>query len=638
MISFDRASGRFSLDGTPFLNGVAVFQLDAGRYASDELSWRGRGAVFTAREYDLEFRVRLARGTVTLAVRNLRKKPVRLASMRLLFDPRRLPNAPQAGEWLEYVHSFNFEKLSGVKKVGLASRRLESNPESSMLYALKRVGAPEAIVFSTVPPHRGDFARFQAVHEAAHMEGAFGVQITSVQDRVLPPGARAETTAVQAVTGADPVPLLAGVGRLWGRARRQPVPPVRCGWNSWDYYAGAVTSKHMTDNLDFARKRLPQVEYFVIDEGWEPRWGAWVANWKFPEGTRNFCRRVKKSGGRPGIWTAPLMVNKYLDLYLHHPEWFLRDDTGHAASKLYAYGPMAYLDITHPEVEQWIFDLFARLRRDGFGYFKVDFTQESLRANHWHDPTVPRGALLRKLFSVIRSAIGDESYLLACGAPFESVTDIVDAARVTGDIHHLWSHVTANVTGISARWWMHRRLWNNDPDFFIVRTPQTCRLRHLFRDIAPTPARVTSPDFWMSGREMNEREARTYALLVYVSAGDTFLSDELMTLNARGLGILRKVLARPLPEAATPLDLFAGHDSLPAFWLAREESGWFLGVFNWEEDPAVLRVDLPTLGIDAASAVTSFWDGKRVQPREGVITVELPPRASEGFRIVRTAR
>ena len=137
---------------------------------------------------------------------------------------------------------------------------------------------------------------------------------------------------------------------------------------------------------------------------------------------------------------------------------------------------------------------------------------------------------------------------------------------------------------------------------------------------------------------MNEGEARTYALLVYVSAGDTMLSDELMTLNARGLDLLRKVLARPLPEAAVPLDLFAGHDSLPAFWLAREKEGWFLGVFNWEEDPAVLRVDLPTLGIDPAASITTFWDGKPVRPRDGAIALELAPRASEGFRIAAPRR
>lgn len=638
MISFDAKRGLFAMQGTPFAAGVACFQLGAGRYTSDELAWRGGPSAFTARLYDLEFGIRLTRGAVTLSIRNRRRKPVRLASLALVFDPGRQPDAPQAGDWLEYIHSFNFEKLSGVKKVGLASRRLEANPESSMLYALKRVGAPEAILLSSLPPHRGDFLRFQAQHDDAHMEGRFGIRITSIQDRLLPPGARAESTAVELRTGPDPMPLLDAVGRRWARARTRPVPSVKCGWNSWDYYAGAVTSRNMMDNLDCARKRLPSVEYLVIDEGWEPRWGAWVANWKFPEGTRAFCRNVKARGARPGIWTAPLMVNKYLDLYLLHPDWFLRDATGSAAGKLYSYGPMAYLDVTHPDVEQWIFDLYSRLRADGFEYFKVDFTQESLRAEHWHDPTVPRGQLLRKLFSVIRRAIGDGSYLLACGAPYESVTGLVDAARTTGDIHHFWSHITANVTGISARWWMHRRLWNNDPDFLIVRTPETCRLKKLFRDFAHTPHRVTCPDYWMAGREMNEREARTYALLVYVSAGETMLSDELMTLNARGLDILRKVLERPLPEAAVPLDLFAGHDSLPAFWLAREKDGWFLGVFNWEEDPAVLRIDLPTLGIDPAASITTFWDGKPVQPRDGAIALELAPRASEGFRIAAPRR
>jgi len=626
--------GTLAFPSTPFSRGHVQVAGDGFSAAPSGLAWRPAPAGFRAEASGLEIRVRLRPAGFSISVRNRRSAPLTLREIRIRFEAAEQREPLQADDWLEFIHGFNFAAPSGVKRVGLANTWLPHNPESSLVYALRRRTTGDVLLFSSLPPHRGDFVRFQALHEAPHLEGRFGLLIVSRQDRLLKPGAVAESTTIQAVTGADPLRLLESVGARWARARRRPLKPVETGWNSWDYYSGAVSARVMRDNQRAAGAALgTRLRTWVIDEGWEPRWGAWVPNWKFPDGLRTFCRETRARGGRPGIWTAPLLVNTYLDLFADRPDWFLRDAQGQIVQRRYTYGPMAFLDVTHPEAAAWLTAVFTRLRKAGFSYFKVDFTQEILAAAAWHDPTVPRGALLNRAFRLIRRAIGPDAYLLACGAPYESVTGLVDAVRVTGDIHHFWSHIRFNAGSLAARWWMHRRLWNVDPDFLIVRTAETCTLKRRYRPFTERPVHYDVAQYWTSGREMTLREARTLALLVYVSGGDLFLSDPIPSLNAEGRKLLRTVLKQPLPEAATPIDLFDRHDGLPRLWLTREPGSAFLGVFNWEEDPADLRIDLSSLGLASARAVRSFWSNEAVPLQDRAFTVRLNARESQGFRI-----
>ena len=70
-----------------------------------------------------------------------------------------------------------------------------------------------------------------------------------------------------------------------------------------------------------------------------------------------------------------LLVNQYTRIYRDHPEWFGRDSKGEIGGSGSSYGTMGYLDITHPEVEKYIYDTFRKLKGYGFEYFKIDFTQ-----------------------------------------------------------------------------------------------------------------------------------------------------------------------------------------------------------------------------------------------------------------------
>jgi len=630
------ASGLASLPGTPFVDGSLLFEFKELSVDSRSLKWAALpgGKGFDASSNGLEFRCLAGKASFRLEVSKLSPGALHLRGISLRFPPSDMKRALETADWLEYIHPLYFEVACAVKKVGARGARSEPDAESSMLYLLASRKGEESLLFTTLPPHRGDFMRFKALHSASHLEGSFGLQIRSEQERSLSKGETASSSPLTIVKGKDPVKLLERAGELLASKRKPSPGPSLCGWNSWDYFAGAVSSKDVFSNLKAAKKLFKgRLTHFVIDEGYEPRWGVWDANWKFPEGLDGYCEEIRKAGCVPGIWTAPTMVNAYTDMFREHPEYFARSEDGQVAQKLYSYGPMGFLDITHPEVERFIRETFLRLKKAGFGYFKVDFTQETvLNAKLFHDRSVPRGMIVRKVFERIRSAIGDDSYLLACGAPFESVAGIVDACRVSGDIHNFWSHVCFNAASIAGRWWTHGKLWRNDPDFLIVRTPETCSLPRMNRPYSPRP--LDMKNYWLAGRELNLQEAKVYALLLRLSAGDLFLSDDLASLNAKGVELLEKATAKPLEAPAIPVDMFKRHDALPSVWLAEDGGRPFVGFFNWTEDPQELRVDLKAHGLKLGSkvGVKAFWgDFKGSLDADGALSVSLPPRSCEGF-------
>ena len=397
------------------------------------------------------------------------------------------------------------------------------------------------------------------------------------------------------------------------------------GWNSWDYYSGAVTRGALDENIAAGREMFGDaLHVFAIDEGWERQWGSWEPNTKFESGLADFCGHLKAQGGLPGIWTAPLLVNTYNPLFLEKPEWFAERADGQVQTDSYSYGPMAYLDVTNPEVLEHIGRIFSRLREAGFEYFKVDFCHCILKARRFSDPRVARKDLIRRAFAAIREAIGDDVYLLSCGAPYESVVGLADAVRLTGDIHVYWGHVLKNAGALCTRWWMQGHLWNGDPDFLVVRGPDTARPPYGRRRVI-TPV---GPDGgWMAGREFDEMEARTYALLVHLSGGDVILGDALRRLKPTGLAILRKVLT-PRPNPAIPVDLFDSEQDLPRIWISRGETDTVVGLFNWGDKTA--RMDFDPSAYELPGTPLDFWTDQPVP----ALPNRMPRRSSVALRFV----
>jgi hypothetical protein len=151
---------------------------------------------------------------------------------------------------------------------------------------------------------------------------------------------------------------------------------------------------------------------------------------------------------------------------------------------------------------------------------------------------------------------------------------------------------------------MQGNLWNCDPDFLVVRGPDTASppygRRRVIGPMGPEGG-------WLAGREFNETEARAYALLVHLTGGDVILGDALPDLNPIGRDIVSRVL-EPRAVPGVPVDLFTSEQDLPRIWISRGEANTLVGLFNWSEKTTRLHFDPAEHGLDGTPV--DFWTGE----------------------------
>ena len=418
-------------------------------------------------------------------------------------------------------------------------------------------------------------------------------------------------------TGSDPLGLLDAYGRYLSRFARTHAESV-AGWNSWDYYGGSVTMADLRKEMA-AINGSPlkgKLTHFVVDMGWWTDWGDFQPNRRFPATPRAIAKEIAEAGFVPGIWHAPLQCSPWSYLGRHRQDLFVRDEQGGAQTA----GGNAILDWTKPEVLQILHDWFSGLRKAGFRYFKLDYiyTDAVRQMTRRADDTIGLAAVIRNGLKTIREAVGEDSYILNCGAARESSVGITDASRISTDIHAFWSHIWHNSREIACHLWENGNLWNIDADFALVRSPETTD------DPFPNYIYSRRPwsnrnHFWMAGPEASFEELKVWLTVVHMTGGDVILSDSIARLNAKGIGALGKLFPR-MGRAARPLDMFV--NPAPRFWLGRSGKMARLAIFNWEDGEAPIVVpkgiDLPASGVD-------IWTGKRVAVGEKTV---MAPRSA----------
>ncbi|HOG50189.1 MAG TPA: alpha-galactosidase, partial [Lentisphaeria bacterium] len=146
---------------------------------------------------------------------------------------------------------------------------------------------------------------------------------------------------------------------------RRPRLDVLTGWNSWDYYGGAISMQTVEKELK-AISQSPlrgKLTYFTLDMGWEEFWGDWRPNRRFPARLATIANRIKAHGLTPGLWLAPFQVGLFTELARFRPELFLHyRDTGtpiitSAGSPL---GGMLLLDFAKSETQKLVTGWFRQ--------------------------------------------------------------------------------------------------------------------------------------------------------------------------------------------------------------------------------------------------------------------------------------
>ncbi len=121
-------------------------------------------------------------------------------------------------------------------------------------------------------------------------------------------------------------------------------------------------------------------ELLVLDDGWFGRrnhdkagLGDWYVNEeKLPGGLEPLIRKVNDLGLQFGLWVEPEMVNEDSDLYRKHPDWALTVP----GRKPAVSRDQLVLDLSRPEVADWIYETIAALLRNyNIQYVKWDMNR-----------------------------------------------------------------------------------------------------------------------------------------------------------------------------------------------------------------------------------------------------------------------
>ena len=303
------------------------------------------------------------------------------------------------------------------------------------------------------------------------------------------------------------------LGEKLGTGRFSQPPRVWCSWYS---LFGWVNERVVLRALDEFGD-MP-FDVFQLDDGWQLAHGDWEANPKFPAGMKSFAEKITATGRTPGLWLAPFMVSPKSQLAKDRPNWLLCDERGTPVSAGITWsGNPLCLDVTHPEVLEWLDRLIRKVRGWGYGYLKLDFLYiGGLIGERYQEIT--REAAYRNALRIIREAAGD-AYLLACGAPILPSLGLCDGLRIGPDVSPYWINKPLTVwlnnpndtsTQNAIRTSLHR-LWlkplvNVDPDVMYFRTKHNALQAHekqLLQDLGTISGFKSTSDLsqWMSASD-----------------------------------------------------------------------------------------------------------------------------------------
>jgi hypothetical protein len=129
---------------------------------------------------------------------------------------------------------------------------------------------------------------------------------------------------------------------------------------------------------------------------------------RMPGGLTAAAAALRSRGFGAGLVWRPFHIAADSPLAQKHPEWLLDNPAKHEA----------LLDISRPEVQQYIADMAARMIADwGFSALVLEDTQAVLGANGFFHKGLSRQEMYRAMLARVRTAAGAEAVIVVRGAP-----------------------------------------------------------------------------------------------------------------------------------------------------------------------------------------------------------------------------
>lgn len=413
------------------------------------------------------------------------------------------------------------------------------------------------------------------------------------------------------------------------RIRLPPQPSGYCTWYSRPH-GGASDEVHLRQLAEFAARELVPYGFRVIQI--DDKWQAGVStngprrnftthdpHGPYPSGMNAAADGLRALGLTPGLWFMPFAGTWYDPFFASHPDWFVRREDGQPYET--AWGGTC-LDLTHPDVQAYVVDVTRRIVHQwGFRYLKLDglwtgtatrqqYINSGYKEDHmgdavFHDPHRSNIEAYREGLRLVRAAAGPDVFLLGCNGPqnmrsYGGAIGLVDAMRVGPDNGPDWERLRRGPLFSSRQYFLHGRIWYNDPD--------------------PVYVRTTVP----------LEQARLLCSWVAVSGHLWMNSDWLPEVPPERLDILKRTLPWHglLPR---PADLF---EREPArIWLLKDPRvvppRLVLGLFNWSLQPWSVDEPLEDLDLepDTAYDVFDFWNQRRLAPLQKRLRTQVPAAA-----------
>ena len=422
----------------------------------------------------------------------------------------------------------------------------------------------------------------------------------------------------------------------------RPQPGVYCTW----YHAKSSDEERILKNAKFAGEHLKPfgLEVMQIDDRWQgdairAKKGGKKHNGPikdftgigsegyYKSGMKAIADNLKAEGFTPGIWFIPFAGTFDDPFFADKQDLFYKVD----GRPYDVFWGGTGIDMTNPKSQAYLRGNIKRFSREwGFKYFKMDglytglgvrtqYPNSRYRADNLGEPVrfnplVTPVESYRNGLKIVRETAGNDVFFLGCSVSqnmrsFGASFGLVDAMRVGPDNGASWEHWkkagklvgTVKVGPIfSGRvYFLHNRVWYNDPD--------------------PIYVRATVPI----------EQVRAIASWVTLSGHLNATSEDYYDLPAERLDIIRRTIPAHGCMNVRPVDFL---ENEPAqIWLLSKKIGGLdhhvVGLYSWhEKEGAAIDYSMEKMGLDPDAEYCGFdyWANEFVKPFKAQLKTELP--------------
>ena len=424
--------------------------------------------------------------------------------------------------------------------------------------------------------------------------------VTDMENILLQPGASVQLEEFSLLQGKTVDELTARfaerINHFHPRLKTKTEP---AGWCSWYCFGPDVTAKNITDHLAYIRKNIPQLKYIQLDDGYQPHMGDWLETGNYFGGSiKAVLKEITAAGFEPAIWVAPFICDSNSSIFKAHRDWLVKDTFGNPLrSDKVTFGgwrlaPWYALDATNPAVQQHLTNVFKIMSKEwGVTYFKLDANfWGALPGGVYYDKNATRVSAYRSGMKAVLEGAGD-AFILGCNHPLWPSLGLINGSRSSNDISREWE--TFKVTGEEnlLRAWQNGKLWWNDPDCILL-----------------------------TGT-LSENEYQYHASLLFATGGMMLSGDDLTTISAARLAVLKKLL----PAKGVPA-LF--NNTLDVGWMKRSD-GLYLILLNKDEESKKIDVSLP-----ATYQFTNYFTDEKKGTFKNNFIEELPAHSGRVYKLM----